>query len=480
MQHLRSTPLRHLFAALLGLFLGACSPPPGGPGAPPRPGNLAELDPRVVERVEAACAELALRLDDPRAWAELGMVYETERLRNLAVECYSEAARLDPGEARWWFHRATALGKLGRSVEAIEAIQRSIERFDGYAPSHARLGSYQLERGELGAAEVAFQRAHEIDPTYPGGRTGLARVHLQLDRADAAVAVLEELHTERPHDLLVERLLATAYRQSGRAAEASALGGDDEGSPESDRWPDPWAEELRTRQDSPVLREVTQLVIDGKPQAALEILERLRAEARTVEDERSFLPTLGDLYFDLGRLDDAEGVQRRLLEIQPESSQPHLVLARIHESRGEPEQAVAAALTALRLNPNYAPAYRDAGRIFFKSGLYDKAAVAFEKAVEYDRHSTDMRYLLGMSHLRARSFDAAEATFRELLKEDPQHADGWLALGRTCVRLGRFDEAEQALQSAKMAGLKDVDGLREVEAWIRRARNRAAKKERQG
>ena len=310
---------------------------------PALPPDAEDLDPRVVQRIDAARAELFERLEDPRAWAELGMVFETERMRSLAVECYQQAAHLEPNEARWWFHVATAFGKLGQHEEAIASIERSIELEDSYAPSHARLGSFHLDRGELEPALSAFERAQAVDPRFPGGPVGIARVKLQMDEGEAALSLLQEIYKVRPTDSLVRNLLNTAFRQTGRVDETLPESND----ALSERWPDPSAEELRSRQDDPTMRKVTKLLLEEKKLEALSILEDLRDKAQSVEEERTFIHQLADLYLELGRLDEAEEVQRRIGEIQPENSQVDLALADIYDRRGELPKAVTAVKLSL-------------------------------------------------------------------------------------------------------------------------------------
>jgi superkiller protein 3 len=201
----------------------------------------------------------------------------------------------------------------------------------------------------------------------------------------------------------------------------------------------------------------------------------MRKRARTPEDEQAYLPQLGDLYLALGRLDDAESVQRRILEIQPENSQVFLALALIHDKRGDLRSAVEAIRTAVQMNPNHFPAYRQAGRLYYRAGLFAEAAEAFEKVLTYDENTTGVLYLLGMSRFSQRDWTAADKHFNELLLSSPDHADGWFAYARTNIKLHRLDEAEKALNTAKARGFGDRMMIRQVSASLQRARQRASR-----
>src|SRR5688572_11025812 len=176
--------------------------------APPRPVNMAEFDLRAKERIEAVLAKLEGAPESGAAWAELGLVYAAERLRNLALECFSVAARLEPEQPKWPYRQAVTLAHLGSLAEAAQAMERSIALEPGYAPSHARLGDYRLSLGDLAGAEKAFARASELDSSYPGGWVGLARVALQRDESARAIEILARLAAEDPEDRTFRQLLA--------------------------------------------------------------------------------------------------------------------------------------------------------------------------------------------------------------------------------------------------------------------------------
>ncbi len=469
------------FAPLL-LFGSACGPGGAADGTsgrrePPRIGNPEELDQRVVERIDEARQAVLQRPDDPRTWAALGMIFENERMRGRAVECYAEAARMDPDEARWWFHMAGALSKIDRNDEAIEAIETSLGLHADYAPSHARLGNFKFEAGYLDEARAAYEHSIEVDTTYPGGWVGLARVQLQMDETEAAIEILERVLEERPQDLLVKRVLVGAYRQAGRPGELELP---DDASPKTERWPDPWAEEVRAHQDDPALRRVTKFLMEGKQLEALAVLEKLRDKAQSPDDERAYLSQLAGIYLSLERMRDAETAYRRLLQIQPENSQVLLSLAEVYEKKGELPNAVQAMRKALELNPNYAPGYRQAGRIYYKATLFAEAAEAFEKVRAYDKDSTGILYLLSMSRFGEKNWEAAEACFMELLEAEPDHADGWFGFARTNLKLRRLDKAERALETAKAKGFADEQMIKQVTGSLQRARQRAAARGVQG
>src|SRR5262245_47621038 len=149
--------------ALVAASLLACGPQEFEVPAPPRPSDPAGFDRRASERIEAALAKVEGAPRSAAAWAELGYVYSSERLKRLALECFGVSAGLEPEQPKWPYRQAVTLAQLGSFEEAIAAMQRSLALEDGYPPSHARLGDYRLSLGDLAGAEQAFRRASELD-----------------------------------------------------------------------------------------------------------------------------------------------------------------------------------------------------------------------------------------------------------------------------------------------------------------------------
>src|SRR6185295_17618799 len=97
---------------LVGLVL-ACGPRGPEVPEPPRPANLADFDPRAVARIEDALAKVRA---DPRrseSWVDLGLVYASERLKSLALDCFRVAAELEPRQPKWPYREAVTLAQVG-------------------------------------------------------------------------------------------------------------------------------------------------------------------------------------------------------------------------------------------------------------------------------------------------------------------------------------------------------------------------------
>ena len=455
---------------LLASLLVAC----GGGGAPiepPLPDNLASFDPGVVERIQAARARVLAEPTSDTRWAELGMVYGADRLKSLAVVCYREAERLAPRQPRWPYREAVTLAQVGDMAGAREAMGRSLAIEDEYAPSHARLGGYALELGELDAAEASFREATRLDSSYPGGWVGLARVALQRDRTAEAIEIARKLVEKDPADRTFSHLLALARRQAGEAVELSESVLATEDVPV---WNDPWELEARSFRESPVMLRIGRLVENRRWQEALELIDSERIKGASLED--TALNRSAALE-GLGRPEEALEELDRLLALQPDSTSALLQKARILDVTGRIPEAIVLLERVTQLQPTHGGAFAALGGKLHALGAHEPAAKALEQAVRLGAADHELRLRLGASLIALKRWEEARELLRVLTSERPASGDAWLQLAVCELRSGDLAAAEAAY--ARGAASEGVNArlARDVGASLEAARERRARKE---
>ena len=78
--------------------------------------------------------------------------------------------------------------------------------------------------GELGQAAAEYNKSINADPTFSDALHGLARVYLELNRLDDAMAVAKRISEADPGDVLAHTSLSVIYQKKGMVAEAEAEG----------------------------------------------------------------------------------------------------------------------------------------------------------------------------------------------------------------------------------------------------------------
>ena len=179
-------------------------------------------------------------LEARRAAPDLARPYTVIADAQLELGRYGQAARsiqrlidLKPGLAAYarasYFRELT--GDVHGAVEAMRLATSAGGTPEGVAYVQVLLGDLQLQRGRLGAARSAYLAALRLQPAYPRGLVGLARVEAAGGAFASAAARLRRATDRLPLTsaltLLAEVELAASRQDAARAAVAA--GRDDRG-----------------------------------------------------------------------------------------------------------------------------------------------------------------------------------------------------------------------------------------------------------
>ena len=98
---------------------------------------------------------------------------------------------------------------------------------------------------------------------------------------------------------------------------------------------------------------------------------------------------------------------RKLIEKYPKSPELPSLLARIHEAKGETDQAEAALLKAIDLQPNFRPAYLSLARIYVVSNRYQQALDKLQGIVAKNPKDVPALMQIGMIQSEMKNYAGA-------------------------------------------------------------------------
>lgn len=130
----------------------------------------------------AVCRALAYAPYSATRWVELSDIADALNLPLLAVAAAAQAVELDPSEDRSQAQYILALANVGRSAEALEALEGNTGPWEVAAKAylHLRVGNPQ--------EAVRLLRATELDPTWSWARLTLLWSLAITDRFPEAIA----------------------------------------------------------------------------------------------------------------------------------------------------------------------------------------------------------------------------------------------------------------------------------------------------
>jgi tetratricopeptide (TPR) repeat protein len=145
------------------------------------------------------------------------------------------------------------------------------------------------------------------------------------------------------------------------------------------------------------------------------------------------------------RWDEAEGVYRRLLELDPEHNEALIRLPEVYKNQGRLEDSKNAYEGTLKLIPGNQDVWFNLGVLCFHNLKdYDCSSEAFKKAVELVPDDQDANMNLALSYLMQDKYDLAAPILEKLVQMDEKNCDAWEMLSGTYTQLKKPDKAREA------------------------------------
>jgi Flp pilus assembly protein TadD len=178
---------------------------------------------------EAAAAEWkrAVELSPGEALAHnnLGYALAESGKTNEALAEYERALELSPEYPEAHNNVGEALMRMKRVDEAVPHFERAASLKPSYASPYSNLGVALAQQGNVDAAIQQFRKALEINPSLVDTRNNLA-VSLAMTGkwAEAAGELERAVQLSAGKDAMILDLLARAYAETGRFADAASTG----------------------------------------------------------------------------------------------------------------------------------------------------------------------------------------------------------------------------------------------------------------
>jgi Flp pilus assembly protein TadD len=291
-----------------------------------------------LEQASAALEE-ALKLDAAQTEAHyyLGIVHERFSDQEKALEHYTSAANLDPGDPQHALAASEMLIELGRLDEAEAFLTERRKAFEQNAGVRQQLGHIALMRGDAKAAVARFEEARTLAPDEPSMLEDLA-----LAQVSAGMFAEAEYNLRRIMDEPKNK-----GRRDLRHAQARCL------------------------------------AALNRPVEARQILLGLSTEEAGKNDP-AIWSDLGEVAALLNDMARVRIVSARLMSIAPERASGYLLAAVWQRQDGRQEDALRNLETASKLAPTNPTPWIMRGMILQDLGRGAEAADAFAQALAID------------------------------------------------------------------------------------------------
>jgi Flp pilus assembly protein TadD len=327
------------------------------------------------------------------------------------------AVRLLRAEASYWAGKRAAAGALLETLEK-EASSDSRLLF-ALGLTCARIGAY--DRAEAAFHRVLLQHPADFNVLFNLGRAA-ARAE-NYDRAERALEAALKIRPDDADSLLELGLVHAARRDFNRAVYLLA----------------------QARQRAPKRTDILLALARATEDAgyygdsALAYDEYLAVRPDDHKARRDRARVYG---YTGTRLDEGLREMAWYIAKYPNDPAGHFNLAQF-TWRDEPEKSLEQLATALRLDPNFAPAHVSRAWLLHRLGRAEEAAPHLEAALKVAPNDLRTLDLLGLVYLDLDQAAKAEKVLRQAVAVGPEDPEVLLHLGRALMALERDEEARQ-------------------------------------
>jgi Flp pilus assembly protein TadD len=251
-------------------------------------------------------------------------------------------------------------------------------------------------------------------------------------RLDQALTELETLSKAEPEEAGVERLRGTILYQKEQLAQAEA------------------AFAKAVEQDAGDRESMEMLGITfyrlGKPQEAIPLLEKADTASTGANTDPHYVLAL--CYSDAKRYDDARRAFAAQFGFPPDSAEAYLVTARLFLRREFVDQAALYAHKALEANVAIPAAHQLLGEIALAKGNVPLAVTELEAEQKLNPVDGTVYDRLGDAYVRTGRFEEARQALNKAVLLEPNATGPYILLGEALIELGQPIQAVHYLNRA--------------------------------
>ncbi len=216
---------------------------------------------------------------------------------------------------------------------------------------------------------------------------------------------------------------------------------------------------------------------ENKFDESAKVLEEVLAKNPNDQDA---LEALGVIYGKLDRLDDAIGLMKRLVKINPDHIMAHSNLSMFYMLKKMIQEAEVEQAEARRLSwKAELKAKKMSDSDIQKLSLEDEKTQAeailrkieqYKKVIEFDPKDVLGYFTLGTAFMQAKRYQEAADTFKKAVEVGPEHSPSYSGYGEALEALGKTQEAIQIYKAGVPVADKkgDIIPLRKMENRLRK------------
>jgi len=364
------------------------------------------------------------------AQRSLGAVYQSEGKAAEAVAAHEAVLKVAPHDRDANLALAALYERTGKYEESVAAVER-IPVTSRPAEALPLLADDYFKLAQPDKVPSLISQVLRLPARKQGTALDFVAVLLQNGYVQDASKLMKAIRPPKP-DASYMHVLARVREAEGRKAEARQLLAG--------------AQRMQPKSFDVLLDSARLAAEENRWKDSVELLKRAD---EVKPNDPAVVMKLAVEYMQIGELERARVVSKRLYDLEPENPDAQYVYGRIlQEMQRFQEILDPLARRMVAARPNDPHALFLLGMIDYDEGNEAESRQEFTRSLQLDPKNNDARYYLALLNEHQGDFDTARKGLEEVVKADPNHAGAQQELGIIRLRQGDVAGARTALEIA--------------------------------
>ncbi|WP_254173833.1 tetratricopeptide repeat protein [Planktothrix pseudagardhii] len=393
--------------------------------------------------IEALHQALNLQPQFSSAYLGVGNALYTQSRFDLAIWAYTQALEIQPDFMEAYANLGSIYFQQERFEEAFLSYQKALHINPNHGLIYWMLGNLLSKQQKINQAIDYYQKAILFQPQQELYYLRLAEILLKIDQVNLAIDCYKKAIEINPQQAFahqeLDRLLQFKFQEEKDVQENSP--GFYEGGVELAS--SGLETQLKYQSESNIKAS---LITSGSEQFLVEnSLEKVRGNPEAEQYKNQ-----AEILINQGLFDQALALCHRALKLQPDYLPAYLTLGNTLHFQGKIEAALRAYSLALELQPNFPEIHANIGTMLFKMQRWDQAIASYEKALDLNPNLAAVYWNLGKVFQTVGRVDESISAWQKALELQPNlvEAEFNFEFGNSLARRGLWEEAIQSYQRA--------------------------------
>lgn len=305
------------------------------------------------------------------------------------------------------------------------------------------LGNSYNDVGNLDSAQLALERAVEINPTLSESRANLGNIYLAKGLVTEAINQYREALRINPNDAKTHNNIGNAYVQKD--------------------WLNYAVNEYHQsiRLDPKFTDAYKNLAIVYSKQERFQpaIMQLRQAIALNPKDAECY-SQLGSVFQQMGKYNQAISELNKAIQIDPKLAEAYYGLGVCYNKLKSVDEEIWGYKRALAVQPDMVAALVNLGNAYFGQKKYAMAIEEYKKAVLIQPDEGMIHYNLGAAYSNIEDYEQAVAEYLRTTELNPENGDAHYGLAFGYYHLKKYKQAWKHIQTAENLGVEVSKDLR--------------------